>query len=163
MRHLDHDTLLRAAKFAMAAIAISAGSAFGENVAQPGERTVSMFVQPMIVLASLDAATANGYETVALRTVNLQRPLGRAEAEARYREGLDLVMAHERRAALVAFQVAADSGHGMAQRKLGDMYGTGYDDVDRDYETSLRWYQQARSQGVEIPNKPFRFPGVITR
>lgn len=163
MRYLIHGSLVRAAKYGLAAIAISAGSAFGQTVAEPGERTVSIFVEPMVMLASIDAATADQYAAVALRAINLQRPLGRQEAEARYREGLDLVMAHARRAALVAFHEAADSGHGMAQRKLGDLYGTGYDDVERDYETSLRWYLQARNQGIEIPNKPFRYPGVNTR
>jgi TPR repeat protein len=31
--------------------------------------------------------------------------------------------------------------------------------VNRDYETSLRWYQRAREQGVEIP-LPYAYPGV---
>jgi len=37
--------------------------------------------------------------------------------------------------------------------------GTGSDAVERDYETSLRWYERARRQGIEIP-KPFTYPGV---
>jgi TPR repeat protein len=162
MRYLKHGSLLRAAKYGLVAIAIIANSAFGETVAEPGERTVSIFVKPMITLASIDTATVDAYAAVALRAVNLQRPLGRQEAEARYRDGLDLARARAGQAALIAFQEAADSGYGMAQRKLGDIYGTGYDGFERDYETSLRWYQRARNQGIEIPNKPFRYPGVIT-
>jgi TPR repeat protein len=162
MRYLKHGSLLRAAKYGLVAIAVIAESAFGQTVAYPGERTVSLFIKPMVILASLDTATVDTYAVAALRAVDLQRPLGRQQAEARYREGLDLARARAGRAALIAFQEAAESGHGMAQRKLGDMYGTGYDDVERDYETSLRWYQHARNQGIEIPNKPFRYPGVNT-
>ena len=51
------------------------------------------------------------------------------------------------------------NGHGPAQKKLGDIYGSGHGDVQRDYETSLRWYQRAREQGIEIP-QPFSYPGV---
>jgi TPR repeat protein len=159
MRNLKHDSLLRAAKYALVAIAIGAGSAFGQSAAEPAERTVSLFVKPTLVLASIDAATVDTYAAMTLRAVNIQRPLGRQESEARFREGLDLARAHAGRAALIAFHEAADSGHGMAQRKLGDLYGTGYDEVERDYETSLRWYQQARNQGIEIPNKPFLYRG----
>lgn len=160
MRNLRQASWLRAAKCGLVAITIGAGPALGQTAAEPGERTVSMFVNPMIVLASLDTSAVDTYAAITFRSVNLQRPLGRQEAEKRYREGLDLIMARARQAALVAFHAAADSGHGMAQRKLGDLYGTGYDDVERDYETSLRWYQQARNQGVDIPNKPFLYRGL---
>lgn len=159
MKYPIHNSMLQAAKYGLAAIAMIAGSAFGQSAAEPGERTVSLFVKPMMVLASLERADV--YAAVSLRAVNLQRPLSRQEAEERYREGLDLANARARRAALIAFQEAADSGHGMAQRKLGDIYGTGSDEVERDYETSLRWYQHARNQGIEIPNKPFRYSGLI--
>jgi len=155
--------LIRATQVALAGVAMVAGSAFGQNVAESGERTVSVFVRPMVTLASIDVAKVGAYAATAQRAVNLQRPLGRQEAEARYRDGLDLAKARAGQAALVAFHQAADSGHGMAQRKLGDLYGTGYDNVERDYETSLRWYQHARNQGIEIPNKPFRYSGVNTR
>jgi TPR repeat protein len=159
MRYLRHGSL-RAAKYGLFAIAILAEAAFGQTVSQAGDRTVSVFVEPQIVLASVDIALYESNAPRASRAVDLQRPLGRQEAEARYREGLDLARAHANRAALIAFLEAADNGHGMAQRKLGDFYGTGYDDVERDYLTSLKWYQSARNQGIEIPNKPFVYPGV---
>ena len=80
--------------------------------------------------------------------------LGPDEMVKRYREGL----AHERRGdergALTAFLEAGESGHGLAQRKLGEIYDRGNSAVQRDYETALRWYQRAREQGIEIP-KPF--------
>ena len=151
---------LRAAKYSLVTTAIIGGSAFGQTAAEPGERTFSIFLSPMVTLASLDAAIAVGNAAVAVRAVNLQRPLGRQEAEARFQAGLGLARQREMRAALIAFHQAADSGHGLAQRKLGDFYGTGNDDVERDYETSLRWYTNARNQGINIPNKPFAYPGV---
>ena len=155
MRYLKHGSLLRAAKYSLAAVAIIAESAFGQTVTEPGERTVSIFVGPMVAVANIDSTSVAAYASTVLRAVSLQRPLGRQEAEVRYREGLDLAKAHARRAALVAFHEAADSGYGLAQRKLGDIYGTGNEEVPRDYETSLRWYKNARDQGIEIPNKPF--------
>lgn len=85
--------------------------------------------------------------------------LGKREAEARYREGVELEQRGDMRAAITAYHQAGESGHGPAQKKLGDLYGTGNDVVERDYETSLRWYDQARKQGIQIP-KPFTYPGV---
>jgi TPR repeat protein len=81
------------------------------------------------------------------------------QAEARYREGVELERRGDMRAALAAYREAGESGHGPAQKKLGDLYGTGNDVVERDYETSLRWYELARKQGIEI-RKPFSYPGV---
>ena len=82
--------------------------------------------------------------------------LTKAQQDERYREGL----AHEAKgndqAALTAYLDAGNSGHGQAQRKLGDIYGKGNKAVKRDYDASLRWYEKARAQGVEIP-KPHVF------
>jgi TPR repeat protein len=150
---------LRIAKYSLVAVAVVTASAFGQSVEGTAERTVFMFLRPMTLLASVDAAVTDASSALALRAVALQRPLGRQEAEARYREGLELAREHDRRSALAAFHEAADGGHGLAQRKLGDIYGTGYDDVERDYQTSLKWYQAARNQGVGITNKPFVYPG----
>ena len=73
-------------------------------------------------------------------------------------------MALERRGddkgALKAFLEAGESGHGLAQRKLGEIYDTGNAAVERDYETALRWYQKAREQGIEI-EKPL--PRMTTK
>ena len=38
-----------------------------------------------------------------------------------------------------------------AARKLGDIYGRGAGDVPRDYEESIKWYEVARSRGVDVP------------
>ena len=78
---------------------------------------------------------------------------------ARYDVGVALERAGHVTAAMQAYREAAESGHGLAQKRLGDIYGTGYGPVERDYVTSLRWYQRAREQGVDIP-QPFSYPGV---
>ena len=78
---------------------------------------------------------------------------------ARYDDGRQLERAGNWAAAMQAYHEAAASGHGPAQKRLGDIYGNGQGDVQRDYETSLRWYQRAREQGIEIP-QPFTYSGV---
>jgi TPR repeat protein len=73
-----------------------------------------------------------------------------------YRQGLAHEGKGDHQAALTAYLEAGNAGHGLAQRKLGDIYGKGNKAVKRDYDTSLRWYEKARAQGVEIP-KPHAF------
>ena len=80
--------------------------------------------------------------------------LGRSEQIRRYREGLALERRGDDKGALQAFLDAGESGYGLAQRKLGEIYDKGNSAVERDYSTALKWYQKAREQGVEIP-KPF--------
>ena len=88
------------------------------------------------------------------------RPLlGEREAEARFREGEELEQRGKMQAALTAYREAGESGHGPAQKKMGDFYGTGNAVVERDYETALRWYDRARKQGINVP-EPFTYPGV---
>jgi TPR repeat protein len=80
-------------------------------------------------------------------------PTGREEAIRRYREGQALERKGDDQGALKAFLEAGEAGYGPAQRKLGQIYDKGNTAVQRDYQTSLRWYQKAREQGVEI-DKP---------
>src|SRR6267378_667979 len=72
-------------------------------------------------------------------------------AAVRYGDARELERAGQWTAALQAYHEAAAIGHGPAQRRLGDIYANGQGDVQRDYETSLRWYQRARAQGEGIP------------
>jgi len=81
-------------------------------------------------------------------------PLGREEAARRYREGLALEREGNHQGALQAFLEAGEGGHGLAQRRLGEIYDKGSPAAPRDYQAALLWYQKAREQGVEIP-KPF--------
>ena len=78
---------------------------------------------------------------------------GSFTAALRYREGLALERRGDEQGAFKAFLDAGEGGHGLAQRKLGEIYDKG-GPVERDYETSLQWYRKARAQGVPIA-KPF--------
>lgn len=80
--------------------------------------------------------------------------------EVRYLRGLELERRGEMRVAMEMYKEAAESNNRFAQRKLGDIYGTGNAVVERDYQTSLKWYQRAQTDGLDIPNRPFTFPGV---
>ncbi len=80
------------------------------------------------------------------------------QAEERFEEGRKLERSGDLRAAMQAYVAAGEAGHGLAQKRLGDIYNTGNAVVTRDYGTALLWYQKARAQGVEIP-KPFTNPG----
>lgn len=80
------------------------------------------------------------------------------QAAERFEEGRKLERGGDLRAAMQAFVAAGEAGHGLAQKRLGDIYNTGNAVVARDYEIALRWYQKARAQGIEIP-KPITNPG----
>ena len=80
------------------------------------------------------------------------------QAAERFQQGIKLEQGGDFKGALQAYTTAGEAGHGVAQKRLGDIYNTGNEVVVRDYETALRWYQKARAQGVEIP-KPITNPG----
>jgi len=80
-------------------------------------------------------------------------PMTPEAAARRYRDGLGLEDRGDHRGALVAFLEAGEAGHGLAQRKLGQIYDKGSPATPRDYQASLKWYQKAREQGIEI-DKP---------
>jgi pilus assembly protein FimV len=80
------------------------------------------------------------------------------QAEARYREGVALEHKGDDRGALQAFLAAGESGHGLAQKRLGEIYDKGNAAVARDYQSALRWYQRAREQGVSLPKPIPRDP-----
>ncbi|HEY6965918.1 MAG TPA: FimV/HubP family polar landmark protein [Burkholderiales bacterium] len=90
---------------------------------------------------------------VAPKPVEPVVPLGQEQAARRYREGLALERKGDDRGALQAFLASGEAGYGLAQRKLGQIYDKGNSATQRDYQASLRWYQKAREQGVEI-DKP---------
>lgn len=87
------------------------------------------------------------------------RKLRSEEAARRYIDGQDLERKGDPQAALLAYLVAAESGYGLAQKRLGDIYGTGTAYAERDYGLALKWYERARAQGIEIP-KPFTYSGL---
>jgi FimV-like protein len=77
-------------------------------------------------------------------------PLGQEQAARRYEDGLGLERKGDDQGAFKAFLESGEAGYGPAQRKLGQIYDKGNSAVQRDYQASLRWYQKAREQGVEI-------------
>lgn len=85
--------------------------------------------------------------------------LTRAQASQRFRQGENLERKRDMRGAVAAYTAAAESGNGHAQKKLGDLYNTGNNVLERDYETALKWYHKAREQGIDIP-KPLSYPGT---
>lgn len=88
-------------------------------------------------------------------------PVPGAEAAARrYREGLALERNGDDAGALKAFLESGEAGYGLAQRKLGQIYDKGNSAVQRDFQASVRWYQKAREQGVEL-DKPL--PRMTTK
>jgi FimV-like protein len=84
--------------------------------------------------------------------------LGKEEAAKRYREGLVLERKGDHAGAFKAFLEAGEAGNGLAQRRLGEIYDTGSPAVKHDYQASLKWYQKAREQGIEIPKPIQRGP-----
>ena len=54
------------------------------------------------------------------------------------------------------YKQATAAGSGAAAKRLGDIYGKGAGDVSRDYQESLRYYEIARSRGVEVPRASSR-------
>ncbi|MFL9866913.1 protein kinase [Paraburkholderia fungorum] len=50
------------------------------------------------------------------------------------------------------YKRAARGGSGQAAKQLGDIYGNGAGDVPRDYAESIRWYNVARTAGVDVPD-----------
>jgi FimV-like protein len=84
--------------------------------------------------------------------------LGKEEAAKRYREGLALERRGDHAGAFKAFLEAGEAGNGLAQRRLGEIYDTGSPAAKHDYQASLKWYQKAREQGIEIPKPIQRGP-----
>lgn len=55
------------------------------------------------------------------------------------------------RQAIALYKRAALAGSGSAAKTLGDIYGNGRANIGRDYAESLRWYNLARSHGIDVP------------
>jgi len=87
-------------------------------------------------------------------------PAGQEEAARRYREGQALERKGDDQGALKAYLESGEAGYGLAQRRLGQIYDKGNTAVQRDYQASLKWYQKAREQGVDI-DKPL--PRMTTK
>lgn len=85
---------------------------------------------------------------------------GRTAAAKRYWEGLARERRGDDEGAFKAYHEAAEAGHGLAQRRLAQIYDAGSPIVKRDYSTALKWYQKAREQGVPIRKPAVRAPSA---
>lgn len=73
-------------------------------------------------------------------------------AERIYEQGLMLEKRGDGMGAFQAYLAAGEAGHGLAQRRLGEIYDDRHGPVERDYQISLQWYEKARAQGIPIPS-----------
>jgi TPR repeat protein len=81
------------------------------------------------------------------------------ESAARlYDEGVAFEKRGDEQAAFKSFLAAGEAGHGLAQKKLGEIYDDRQGPVERDYATSLQWFEKARAQGVPIPKPMVQAP-----
>jgi TPR repeat protein len=85
-----------------------------------------------------------------------KEPLKPEVREQRYQQAAALERKGDHRGALNAYLEAGDSGHGLAQKRLAEIYDKGSPATKRDYGAALRWYEKARAQGVEVP-KPHAY------
>lgn len=92
------------------------------------------------------------------RTGNAKKKLtlDRKAAENQYQQAKAMEGRGDERGAFKAYLAAGESGHGLAQKRLGEIYEKGNSATRRDYDTALRWYERARAQGIEIP-KPITY------
>ena len=102
---------------------------------------------PGAMAQSTGAAAASG-----------EHALTSEQAAERFQQGESFERKRNLQAAFDAYADAGESGHPLAQKKLGDFYSEGNVAVARDYGTALKWYQKAREQGVDIPG-PSTYPG----
>jgi TPR repeat protein len=73
-------------------------------------------------------------------------------AEQHFRTGLTLEKSKDMPHAFVSYVEAAKLGHGLAQYRLGQLYDRDItNSVDRDVQESVKWYQKARENQVNVP------------
>jgi TPR repeat protein len=84
-------------------------------------------------------------------------------ASQRHRAGLAMEHRGDDKGAFMAYMEAAERGYPPAQRKLGEIYDSGSDAVERNYPESIRWYQKAREGGEIIPSPPSPMPVMAPR
>jgi len=108
-----------------------------------------LFAAPAVMAD--EAATKDASPAPARKAAKKKPQLSKEAAERRYRQAMTMEKGGDDKGALVAYLAAGESGHGLAQKRLGEIYEKGNSATRRDYDTALRWYEKARAQGVEIP------------
>jgi pilus assembly protein FimV len=136
----------------------------GMVLAMPSRETV----------AAIDAAQARGLvnELLEARTVPPAKPAvaavkpavpaiepekpGSKDAARRFGIAQSLERKGDHAGALAAYLESGEAGYGPAQVRLGQIYDSGSPATRRDYATSIKWYERARQQGMELPKQPQR-------
>lgn len=111
---------------------------------------VPLFAAPLA--GSAEAEGTEAKEAAKQPRKKAKKPkLSPEAAEKRYQSARELEKKGDEKGALAAYLQAGNSGHGLAQKRLGEIYERGNSATKRDYDTALRWYEKARAQGIEIP------------
>jgi TPR repeat protein len=106
-----------------------------------------LFAMPVVMSAEADPSEIK--ETT--KKVKKKKKLSKEAAEQQYQQAKQMEGKGDEKGALRAYLVAGNAGHGLAQKRLGEIYEKGNSATKRDYDTALRWYEKARAQGIEIP------------
>ncbi len=101
------------------------------------------------------AAPAVAAVKPAAPAVEPEKP-GSKDAARRFGIGQTLERKGDHAGALAAYLEAGEAGYGPAQARLGQIYDSGSPATRRDYETSIKWYERARRQGIALPKQPQR-------
>lgn len=111
-----------------------------------------------IALAAPLPLSVHAQAPATLASATASTPGARAGA-THMADGLALERRGDAVGALAEFRESAESGHGPAQRRLGEIYATGNSAVKRDFQTSTQWYGKARASGEQIPEPRSRSYG----
>ena len=95
------------------------------------------------------------------QAANAQAPVSHQEAAGRHAAGLVMERRGDELGAYTAFLEAAEAGHPPAQRKLGEIYDSGNEAVERNFPESIRWYEKARLGGEDIPAPRSPMPDLV--
>jgi TPR repeat protein len=115
------------------------------------DKTGTLMAAAALVAAALSLGCALPF---APQKPPAEQVLSKEEAARKYNEGRALERWGDEVGAFHAYLAAGTNGHGLAQKKLGEIYDRGGQAVQRDYAQALRWYEKARAQGIDIPGPP---------
>jgi TPR repeat protein len=103
--------------------------------------------------AQEDAARRQAEEEAKRKAADQQasaKPIGGAPGDL-YQQAQAMEKEDRYRDAVRLYKQAASAGHGPSSKRLGEIYLKGAKGVTRDYAESVRWYDKARQQGMDIP------------
>ncbi len=111
----------------------------------------ALLLAPVFVAPVALTAEADQLETKETSKKVKKKKLSKEAAEQRYQQARVMESKGDEKGALRAYLAAGDAGHGLAQKRLGEIYEKGNPATKRDHHTALRWYGKARAQAIELP------------